>query len=40
MQKVTVLLCINLVIVELVLCVVVGKAAGAGTMGGGSWCGK
>jgi hypothetical protein len=39
-QKATALLCINLIIVELILCVVVGKAAGSREDGGGSWCGK
>jgi hypothetical protein len=34
-QKATALLCINLVIIELILCVIVGKAAGS--MDDGGW---
>jgi hypothetical protein len=33
MQKATALLCINLVVVELVLCVVAGRVDGSRTMG-------
>jgi hypothetical protein len=38
--KASVLLCINLVVVELILRLIVRKAAGSRTTGGGAWCGK